>query len=266
MSYSGNQPAYNPNQSYRAPPPQQGYGAPPPYQTHGAPPPQQGYGAPPPQHGYGAPPQHQGYGAPPPYQTHNVPPHQQGYGGGVAGRPGDPGLPPPGANETLWYWFKAVDVDNSGTITINELKQALINGNWSHFNDETCRLMIGMFDVDKNGTIDFNEFSALWKYIQEWKQCFDRFDKDRSGNIDAQELHDAFVTFGYNLSMNFCHLIMRKFDRTEVNSIKFDDFIQCCVMLHSLTESFKRKDANRSGNIRIHYEEFLEMVLDTSVV
>ena len=26
----------------------------------------------------------------------------------------------------------------------------------------------------RSGTIDIYEFSALWKYIQQWKQCFDR--------------------------------------------------------------------------------------------
>ena len=36
--------------------------------------------------------------------------------------------------------------------------------------------------------------------------------------------------------------------------MKFDDFIQCCVMLKSLTESFKRLDTNRSGVITINYE------------
>jgi hypothetical protein len=52
--------------------------------------------------------------------------------------------PPPGADPTLWNWFITVDTDKSGQITANELKQALINGNWTHFNDETCRLMISM--------------------------------------------------------------------------------------------------------------------------
>ena len=27
----------------------------------------------------------------------------------------------------------------------------------------------------RNGTIDVHEFSALWKYIQDWKACFDRW-------------------------------------------------------------------------------------------
>lgn len=40
-------------------------------------------------------------------------------------------------------WFMAVDADRSGRISAHELQQALVNGNWSHFNPETCRLMIG---------------------------------------------------------------------------------------------------------------------------
>lgn len=38
-----------------------------------------------------------------------------------------------------------VDADKSGRITAIELQQALVNANWSHFNPETCRLMIGEF-------------------------------------------------------------------------------------------------------------------------
>lgn len=55
------------------------------------------------------------------------------------------GYPPPpqGADPTLWNWFVTVDRDRSGQITADELQQALLNGNWSHFNSETCRLMIG---------------------------------------------------------------------------------------------------------------------------
>ncbi|XP_072044321.1 LOW QUALITY PROTEIN: sorcin-like [Amphiura filiformis] len=265
MSWGGNPPAYNPGYGQAA-----GYGqqasAPPPtgYGGYGAPPPQQGYGAPPPQQGYGAPPPQQGaYGAPPPGQQPYGNPYggqqQQGYGYGAP-----PGGPPGGGDPSLWHWFQAVEADNSGQITAEELQNALVNGNWSPFNKETCRLMIGMFDKDKSGTINFQEFAALWKYIQDWKQCFDRFDTDRSGNIDANELHNAFRTFGYNLSMAFCHLIVQKFNRVDRMRINFDDFIQCCVMLKSLTGAFKQKDTSQTGSIRIHYEEFLEMVLENA--
>ena len=101
--------------------------------------------------GYG-----QGYQAQQGYQQH--PPGQQGMPGmGYPAQPGYPSAPPPsahgmpapppGADPTLWNWFITVDHDKSGQITGNELKQALINGNWTQFNDETCRLMISMFFV-----------------------------------------------------------------------------------------------------------------------
>ena len=45
--------------------------------------------------------------------------------------------------------LQAVDADNSGSISADELQRALLNNNWSHFNSETCRLMVGMFDKDR---------------------------------------------------------------------------------------------------------------------
>ncbi|KAK3610676.1 hypothetical protein CHS0354_028061 [Potamilus streckersoni] len=205
--------------------------------------------------------QYGGYQQPPPYTGSH-----SGYGqpGGYGGFGGP--SPPPGVSTELWQWFQSVDQDRSGKITAEELQQALMNGNWSPFNPETCRLMIGMFDRDRSGTIDVIEFAALWKYIQDWKACFDRFDTDRSGNIDAGELNTAFRSFGYNLSPQFCDLIVRVFDRRGGRNIKFDDFIQACVMLKTLTDKFRVKDVQQNGMIRITYEEFLEMVLDTTLV
>lgn len=49
-------------------------------------------------------------------------------------------------------------------------------------------LIIGMFDRDGNGTININEFQQLWTYINQWKGAFDRFDGNRSGAIDSNEL------------------------------------------------------------------------------
>ncbi|XP_062581058.1 programmed cell death protein 6-like isoform X1 [Saccostrea cucullata] len=254
---------YNPS----APPGGGGYGAPPPYQQQRP----SGYGQPPPQYGGGGGYQQSGYQQPPPqsgYGGYGGGPPPQGYGGpGPGGPPGGYGPPPPpGVTQDVWNMFQAVDQDRSGKITAVELRQALLNGNWSPFNHETCRLMIGMFDHNKNGTIDAQEFAALWKYIQDWKACFERFDTDRSGNIDARELHTAFQTFGYNLSPQFCDTVVRVFDRRGARNINFDDFIQACVMLKTLTDKFRVKDTQQRGVINISYEDFLEMVLDNTIM
>lgn len=49
---------------------------------------------------------------------------------------------PPGVNPEAYQWFQSVDTDRSGFINLKELKQALVNSNWSSFNDETCLMMI----------------------------------------------------------------------------------------------------------------------------
>lgn len=45
-----------------------------------------------------------------------------------------------------------------------------------------------MFDRDRNGTIDFNEFLALWEYVSNWSNTFRHYDLDNSGTIDKREL------------------------------------------------------------------------------
>lgn len=59
--------------------------------------------------------------------------------------------PPSNVNPQLWSWFKAVDTDNSGQLTVDELQRALINGDWSPFNIETVRMMVNMFDAGNAG-------------------------------------------------------------------------------------------------------------------
>lgn len=125
-----------------------------------------------------------------------------------------------------------VDKDRSGHISADELQVALSNGTWSAFNPETVRLMIGMFDRENRGTVSFQDFGALWKYVTDWQNCFKSFDRDNSGNIDKQELKTALTSFGYRLSDHLVEVLLRKFDRFGRGTILFDDFIQCCIVLY----------------------------------
>lgn len=57
-------------------------------------------------------------------------------------------------------------------------------------------VILGMFDRDHSGNINFEEFKALWNYITSWLNCFRSFDTDHSGNIDRNEMKNALTTFG----------------------------------------------------------------------
>jgi len=200
-----------------------------------------GYGQPAPGGYPGAPPQQMPGGYPPP------------MGGGYGA--------PPGVDPQVLAWFQAVDTDRSGFISANELRQALTNANYSHFNDEACRLMINMFDRDGNGTISVNEFQELWTYINQWKDTFVRIDTNRSGSIETNELSSAFNMLGFRVSPQFCNLVVSRYDYQGRRSLTLDLFIQACVLMKMLTDSFRQRDTNMNGSIQISYEDFMCMAM-----
>ncbi|XP_041822818.1 peflin [Melanotaenia boesemani] len=247
----------------------QGYpgGNPPPRAPYGG-----GMGGP-----HGAPPSAPYGGTAGPYGSYGAPAHGGQYMPGPAGAPGGPyggygghphggpnghfappGNVPPGVNPEAYQWFQTVDTDQSGFINFKELKQALVNSNWSTFNDETCLMMINMFDKTRSGRIDLFGFSALWDYMQQWRRLFQQYDRDRSGAISGMELHQALAQMGYNLSPQFSEKLVQQFSmRGGRAGLQLDHFIQVCTQLQSMTQTFRERDTGMTGNIRLSYEDFL---------
>merc|ERR1719340_627644 len=103
-----------------------------------------------------------------------------------------------------------VDSDNSGQISTLELQRALVNGNWKHFSEEACRMMIEMYDRNSSGSIDVNEFQQLFNSINQWRGIFQGFDMDRSGTIEQAELTKAFQQMGYSFTNAFIDRLLSK--------------------------------------------------------
>ncbi|TFK29788.1 apoptosis-linked protein [Coprinopsis marcescibilis] len=201
------------------------------------------------------------------YGRHPAPPPPPTSGYGHQAPNYYPPPVPPGADPNLWSYFSAVDADRSGAISVTELQQALVNGNWSRFDLDTVKMLMGIFDTDRSGTINFTEFAGLWKYIQDWQNVFRHFDRDRSGTIEGHELAEALRSFGYNLSPNLLSQIEHKYASAPVGTfgpppgITFDRFVRACVAVKTLTEAFQRVDTDRDGWVQMNYEQFMGIVL-----
>merc|ERR1711872_347190 len=184
-----------------------------------------------------------------------------GYHPGGQGYQGQGGYGAPhGGNQLIYQWFQAVDTDRSGHINAPELQQALVNGNMSKFSEEACRMMIDLFDANKSGTIDVNEFSQLYNYINQWKGIFQGFDRDMSGSIDVNEFSQALQQLGYRFSQTFIQNILTKYDPRN-RRLTLDNFIVVCFSLKRLTDSFKRRDREMRGQALIGYEDFVGLAL-----
>ncbi|KAJ7809399.1 hypothetical protein B0H14DRAFT_2238047, partial [Mycena olivaceomarginata] len=164
----------------------------------------------------------------------------------------------------LFQYFAAVDLDRSGEISATELQAALVNGNWARFDLATVELLMGIFDTDRTGRIDFAEFSGLWKYISDWQNVFRQFDRDGSGSLEGSELSEALKNIGHNLSPALLTLVEQKYgvsaptmDYGPPSGITFDRFVRACVEVNILTEFFQRADTDGDGRIQINYEQFM---------
>lgn len=71
----------------------------------------------------------------------------------------------------------------------------------------------------------------------------------------------AYNEMGFRVSAPFCQMVVTRFDRKDKRSLKFDDFIQTCVMLRSLTDAFRTRDTNLDGMIQVSYEDFMTMAI-----
>ncbi|OJD10526.1 hypothetical protein AJ78_08488 [Emergomyces pasteurianus Ep9510] len=211
------------------------------------------------------PPQNYGFGPPPAHPAQNRPPPT--CRPPRSPQPTGPGLPQSDDPNELFPLFRAANASNSGALSEIELGSALVNADYTSFDAYTVKMMIRMFDKDGNGSVGFEEFVALWRFLAAWRELFERFDEDRSGRISLQEFSKALIAFGYTLSPPFVGMIFATFEnrgRVKVTPISgqkdgmsFDLFVQACITLKRMTDVFKRYDDDRDGYITLGFEEFL---------
>lgn len=234
-----------------------------------------------PQQNQGRPHNAHGFTSPPPPQNYGLGPPPRNPAGGrptpVSRPPVTPQPPPQPDPNDLYPLFRAANVSNSGALSATELSSALVNGDYTSFDPHTIALMIRMFDRNNSGTVSYEEFLALWRFLAAWRELFDRFDEDKSGKISKPEFSNALRAFGYNLSDGFVTMLFRTFETKKLRNrerggsvgavmgppsagtggMSFDLFVQACISLKRMTEVFKGYDDDRDGYVTLSFEEFL---------
>lgn len=255
-------------------------GAPSPYQQG----PPQGVAPPHP----GQPPRPVGPGQPPqnfPQQypgqmAHGPPQHQYPAAPGqYPAAPGQYGAPggggPPQAFQQAWYssyyqqmtpaekreatqWFQAIDRDRSGEITANEIAQCTFANQplgW-----DTAAKLVRVFDKDMTGSIDIFEYSCMHKFLSLMQHAFFSADRDRSGRLDANEIHQAIGVGQMQVPMPVVQVLYNKYNRDGFG-VGFGDFLQLVSHIASAKSAFAWEDQAQGGRgaVTIDAFKFIEM-------
>lgn len=129
----------------------------------------------------------------------------------------------------LKQMFKGMDTDNSGTITLEELKHGLAKQGTKLSEYEVKQLMEAA-DADGNGTIDYEEFITATMHLNRMDReehlytAFQYFDKDNSGYITIEELEQALRDFGMNDGKDINEIIS-EVDADHDGRINYDEFV-----------------------------------------
>jgi len=157
-------------------------------------------------------------------------------------------------------WFDSVDRDRSNSISADELQNLAFNGRPIGF--DIAHKLVAVFDKDRSGSIDFTEYATLHSFLTSMQQAFSSADTDRSGTLDAREIHTALRNSGFHvLDFNAVNSLFRKYNKRG-HGVDFASFLAIAADVALLRSRFEVADTDRDGWVRINLNNLIEMTSD----
>nr|XP_029116676.1 sorcin isoform X7 [Elaeis guineensis] len=140
----------------------------------------------------------------------------------------------------LREWFGRVDSNHTGNITAPQLQRALAVGNLD-FPLSIVQQMIRMYDFDRNGTMNFEEFLALNKFLLKVQNVFSALERGRG----FLPLDDVYASF----------------DKNKMGMVRLDEFISLCIFVQSACNLFNSFDTPKQGRVTLDFNQFVYCII-----
>lgn len=158
-------------------------------------------------------------------------------------------------DEDLRIFFQEVDADKSGSINEEELQAALAAGNLQ-FNKPIIAQMIKMYDRDQNGSMSYEEFVNLHKFLSVVQNSFEKHARNRQF-LELNSVYLALQDAGYSLDEPAFYTACQSFDQKKSGKFRLDDFISVCIFLQSARNLFGAFDTRKEGRIALDFNQLV---------
>ncbi|CAL9161815.1 unnamed protein product, partial [Musa hybrid cultivar] len=168
----------------------------------------------------------------------------------------------------LREWFERVDSNRSGNITALQLQGALSVGNLD-FSLSIVQQMIRMYDFDGNGTMNFEEFVALNKFLLKVQNLFTVLERGR-GYLNPDDVYEGLVRLGFSLDSPSFLTVCESFDKNKKGMVRLDEFISLCIFVQSAryayssnsfvfccSNLFNSFDTTKQGRVTLDFNQFV---------
>jgi len=160
--------------------------------------------------------------------------------------------------------FKDVDEDNSGELEVLELKNLLCKLNIEPM-PHVLHEVIDEVDDDKTGSLNFEEFTKVMNLIktregftrkeyEAFTDLFGKYDRDKSGEIDSQELIGILTFLGISMEKKDVDKLVEDVDVDGSGQISSREYLTCMRKVRDcevtkMKFQIKQNDADGSGTI-----------------
>jgi len=160
--------------------------------------------------------------------------------------------------QRLQQWFRSVDRNNSGTVQAQDL--AGIQFDQKPLGLTVATKLVKVFDKDQSGTIEFNEYVALQRFLEDMQNAFFIADKTNTVTIDAQQVHAAFSQAGFDVSMGTVQASVKKYSQT--GGLDFPSFLFLCAHFAHCRSIYEWNDPQQTGQMHLTYDAFCHIGID----
>jgi Ca2+-binding EF-hand superfamily protein len=177
--------------------------------------------------------------------------------------------------------FEEIDKDKSGSVDTKELEQCLKNmaskNGLPAPSKQDIQDALKLFDKNKDGTIQFNEFVEVTRdsckkaqaknlsggkdtkiildekiYLTYATAAFEAIDKDKNGTINVAELTKAFEAFGFEAKLKQpasaqAQKLIEKYDTNKDKKIEFSEFRNMASELYNIDIVGGQKGGKTAG-------------------
>jgi Ca2+-binding EF-hand superfamily protein len=157
--------------------------------------------------------------------------------------------------------FAAFDKNQTGVITITEIKKALFNSKYTSLTPFQVFILIGMSNPDEKGHVKYEEFAGKCKVMIE--ELFTMKTITEKANLIETKQYKPHANLDQIEVTNFeLFEFFKKYDRNENGFLEIHEYIQCLKDSKiNLTEAeiiTLGLSADVNGDERIDYEEFMK--------
>ena len=127
--------------------------------------------------------------------------------------------------------FDSIDADGNGRLDETEFSNFLSQNG---MDPKQAKMAIFLFDADKNGTIEWNEFLAFMDAINAiatdptklFRLIFDAIDSDHSGSLNRAEIKQVSELFGQPISEQDLDDMFATLDTNHTGTLEFPEVVR----------------------------------------